>query len=551
MRSLILLSLQLWLLTTPLASGESDACFISGDSSECAAIIRSRHNLTLEATERVRSRIQSLANSKKLGITAQGISAFEMAMGCYAIGQKLPSDIGCVSCLNCKQQMNLEVCDLFCPLPPVVPSIPVISQAAPSSSHNEALNPRDVASRTISNPSKQQPVFLILAIVGLLFLITAVIVLGFISIRLYLIKSPIGTQRPAMERRVQPALSAADLKMRKDLTKSAPAQYPLSDISSIDDTTPGNVRPADRRLDIAPLQSQSQTHALDQVIADLYPQNIPPSQPVAASPQTRDDSTEPEANPSVVVASVCDTEPVSQVAEVISPPDSAPTLGEQETVRTPFTKSTQNLEISGREQTNAENQESMTLSDSEQLSQPQEATSVQLKDSNTTLTASIPNPKFVRVLEDVEENDSVPVATLSTASAATPALNAHALPSDASPIDLFFSAAATASKLGLQTIVRENNFEKEKDQSIGVKFMLEGLPGRLVLSDDDLIVRLIFSLAGTFCDRCDLVYRTSSGDRAIVHFQCQMSVHSILQICISLQNNNVAQYNLTCGTIYA
>lgn len=106
--------LHLCLFATHLADDESDSCFRNGLSPECTSLIQSRHNITLEEIAGVRSHIKSLVDSHKLRITAQGITAFDMSMGCYAIGQRLPSERGCVSCLNCKQQMSAEVCDLFC-----------------------------------------------------------------------------------------------------------------------------------------------------------------------------------------------------------------------------------------------------------------------------------------------------------------------------------------------------------------------------------------------------------------------------------------------------
>ena len=42
------------------------------------------------------------------------ISPFDMGMACFAAGKFLPTEFGCASCLHCTQQMNLEVCDLFC-----------------------------------------------------------------------------------------------------------------------------------------------------------------------------------------------------------------------------------------------------------------------------------------------------------------------------------------------------------------------------------------------------------------------------------------------------
>lgn len=129
---LALLLFQLYLHSTR-AKIQRDSCFKNSSSFECTELIRSRYNLTLDEVESVRSRIKYFANSDFLRITAPGISAFDMAMHCYAvgpIGERLPSDGRCVSCHHCKSQVNSEVCDFFCPpIPALAPVFaPIILQ---------------------------------------------------------------------------------------------------------------------------------------------------------------------------------------------------------------------------------------------------------------------------------------------------------------------------------------------------------------------------------------------------------------------------------------
>lgn len=127
MNLLTLLSLLICLQTIQSAGSEYDACFQNGYSPECTAIIRLRHNLTVEAVELVQSQIKSLADSDQLRITENGpYSPFNIAMGCYAIGQRLPSDNGCASCLNCEQQLSSDVCGLFCPPLSTWPPLPTV-----------------------------------------------------------------------------------------------------------------------------------------------------------------------------------------------------------------------------------------------------------------------------------------------------------------------------------------------------------------------------------------------------------------------------------------
>lgn len=141
MNLLTLLSLLICLQTIQSAGSEHDACFQNGYSPECTAIIRLRHNLTVEDLERLQSQIKSLADSDRLRITENGpYSPFNMAMGCYAIGQRLPSDNGCASCLNCEQQLSSDVCGLFCP-PIPSPSPPVPSVSLPSIAPSTTVEP--------------------------------------------------------------------------------------------------------------------------------------------------------------------------------------------------------------------------------------------------------------------------------------------------------------------------------------------------------------------------------------------------------------------------
>lgn len=99
-----------------LVSGGSNPCFQNGYSPLCTELIRSRYNLTFETFERVRNHIKLLSDAGRLRTPSDGpIHPFEMAMGCYAIGQRVPAD-DCASCAHCTQQQTAEVCDVFCPL---------------------------------------------------------------------------------------------------------------------------------------------------------------------------------------------------------------------------------------------------------------------------------------------------------------------------------------------------------------------------------------------------------------------------------------------------
>lgn len=185
---LILLSLQLCLLATYVAGEESNICFRNGSSPQCTSDIRSRYAITSEAVENVRSRIKSLIESDKLRISVQSISTFDMSMGCYAIGQRLPSDIGCVSCHNCIRQMSSEVCDLFCSSPSMTPSIVAPSIPAnasgPDSRYEKIIIPigSTEANRNSSNNSQ---LTIVLAVIAGIFLFIILILLLIVGISLY------------------------------------------------------------------------------------------------------------------------------------------------------------------------------------------------------------------------------------------------------------------------------------------------------------------------------------------------------------------------------
>ena len=99
-----------------LVNGDSNPCFQNGYSSECTDLIRSRYNLTFDAFERVRNHIKLLVDAGRLRTPSEGsIRPFDMAMGCYAVGQRIPAD-DCASCAHCTQQQTAEVCDVFCSL---------------------------------------------------------------------------------------------------------------------------------------------------------------------------------------------------------------------------------------------------------------------------------------------------------------------------------------------------------------------------------------------------------------------------------------------------
>lgn len=100
------------------------------DSPECTAIIRPRHKLTVEAFERVQSRIQSLANSDLLLCYSEWLllalqHGDGLRCGRAAVAER------CASCLNCEQQASGEMFDLFFPLP-VVPSTTLSPKEPPS-----------------------------------------------------------------------------------------------------------------------------------------------------------------------------------------------------------------------------------------------------------------------------------------------------------------------------------------------------------------------------------------------------------------------------------
>lgn len=124
-----LVALDIWLFSSH-TSGQTNPCFSNPYASNCTSLIMARHNLTFNEFLRVRSQIKLIADAGRLRVSHDNpYSAFEMAMGCYAIGQRLPAD-DCSSSLHCTQQQTEEVCVLFCPpLPPPPP----ISIATPSS----------------------------------------------------------------------------------------------------------------------------------------------------------------------------------------------------------------------------------------------------------------------------------------------------------------------------------------------------------------------------------------------------------------------------------
>lgn len=90
-------------------------CFNDGYSSACAMLIRTRFNLTQQTFEYVQERIKALVEQNQM-------STFNIAMGCYARGQRLPSGISCAPCVSCRQYQSSEICDLFCSKPPIVPA---------------------------------------------------------------------------------------------------------------------------------------------------------------------------------------------------------------------------------------------------------------------------------------------------------------------------------------------------------------------------------------------------------------------------------------------
>lgn len=179
-----LLFLQVCVFVMHAIGDENASCFKNGSSPECTLLILSRQNITLNDFENKRSRIKLLIDSDKLRITAHDISAFDMAMGCYAIGQRLPSERGCVSCLNCKQQMSAEVCDLFCPLSPVKLSITprpdIIEPTLDEPLHTRGKSLGDWK-HFLSDPLK---VIIMVILLLLLLLLICIVVPGFIYFRL-------------------------------------------------------------------------------------------------------------------------------------------------------------------------------------------------------------------------------------------------------------------------------------------------------------------------------------------------------------------------------
>ena len=97
-------------------NGESNPCFKDGYSDLCSEFIRTRYNLTFDAFVPVRNHIKLLVDAGRLRTPSDNpIHPFEVAMGCYAIGQ-LPAE-DCASCEHCAQQQTAEVCDVFCSSP--------------------------------------------------------------------------------------------------------------------------------------------------------------------------------------------------------------------------------------------------------------------------------------------------------------------------------------------------------------------------------------------------------------------------------------------------
>lgn len=152
------------------AADDYAVCFREPYSPECSALILSRHQLTPEGLELARSRIKQLADADRFRVSEGGqYTAFEMAMGCYAVGQRVPSDGGCASCLHCTQQLSIDVCDMFCP--PVTeapPPSPLTSKPSPSRDPNPREGPLTKPDKTTSIPKVpfyKQPLLLVAIVV--------------------------------------------------------------------------------------------------------------------------------------------------------------------------------------------------------------------------------------------------------------------------------------------------------------------------------------------------------------------------------------------------
>ena len=151
-------------------------------------------------------------------------------------------------------------------------------------------------------------------------------------------------------------------------------------------------------------------------------------------------------------------------------------------------------------------------------------------------------PKFVRTLE--EEDDSgpcsislpapTPVAPAPSsppapapAPAPTPAPSPTPTPAPVTSRSSASQAQAAASGMASTSSalrdardtspLRVEEEEEDEVEDESTNFLLEGLPARGALPDDELNVRLL-SLAASVGDQCRLVHRTPAGERALVHF---------------------------------
>ena len=148
-------------------------------------------------------------------------------------------------------------------------------------------------------------------------------------------------------------------------------------------------------------------------------------------------------------------------------------------------------------------------------------------------------PKFVRTLEEDDNNDSgpssislpapTPVAPVASVPSLPPAPASSSTPTPAPVTSRSSTSQAQAAASGFAGTgsalrgardmspphVEVEVEEEEEDTS--ANFLLEGLPARGALTDDELNVRLL-SLAASVGDQCRLVHRTPAGERALVHF---------------------------------
>ena len=167
-------------------------CFHAPDSLNCTLIMCTRHNIVTESCQNfsssARFEIRKFADNDQLQVFKDNsIPPYAMGVACFAVGNQVPSDHGCASCLNCEQQLSTDVCSLFCKTMEI-PKMP-LSSTANTHTFQLLLEATHAASQTemptssIETTSPFLVLWVILIVVAALFVALIIFVLVFVIVR--------------------------------------------------------------------------------------------------------------------------------------------------------------------------------------------------------------------------------------------------------------------------------------------------------------------------------------------------------------------------------